>query len=87
MFQFSEQHPLWQLSLSTITLLIKQPVEKCYLSGLGTDIFAVAALNADVCMHMQQIRSQQSIKAEASSSAWYVEKHVNLTHLCLQVKV
>lgn len=61
MFQFSGQCPSWQLILSIITQLINQVVEKCYLSGLGTDIFAVAALNVDVCMHMQQLRSQQSI--------------------------
>lgn len=58
MFQLFEQHPSWQLSLSIITQLINQVVEKCYLFGLGTDIFAVATLKADVCTHMQQLRSQ-----------------------------
>lgn len=62
MFQFFKQHPSWQLVLSIVTQLINQVVEKRYLSGLGTDIFAVAELKPDVCLHMQQLGSQQSIQ-------------------------
>lgn len=51
---------------------------KALPAWIGTDIFAVAALNADIGMHMQQLGSQQSmVKAEVSLRAVYVEKHIN----------
>lgn len=56
-----------QLVLSIVAQVNNQVVGKCYLSGLGTDIFAVPALKADVCMHMQQLGSQQSTQGRGFS--------------------
>lgn len=42
------------------------------------NIFAVAALNVEVCRHLHQLGSQQSmVKAEVWLSASYIEKHVS----------
>lgn len=55
---------------------------------IGTDVFAVAAVDADDWMHMQHLGSQQSmVKAGVLLSAMHVEKHINFMCSCLQLKV